>query len=414
MVMDFKTLVILCEDELISREYASMHYRKIRTEWDRVNQWMKEHQYTDFSESIGFAYCDEVFGDHILTENISRKNQIRLRAVRMLISYQKEGDFEFRTPRVERIFSGDIGETIELYLLYARNVLSLSSKTIRNKEQYLYELHAFLNERGLSLDDLNVDIVEGFFASMGYSLASRHNSGSTLRIFLRYAYDNGLTKNDCSIFVLADNYKKHCKIPTTYEESEISSLIASVERSSAIGKRDYLILLLAAEYGWRTKDIVSFRFNQIDWDKNIIHFNQSKTDIPVEYPLLSSVGNAIIDYLKHGRPKTDAEEIIVAADTAKKGQPLSSPTVHSIVSKYMSKANIKNWKAKKHGAHSLRHSLATNMLKKNISMPVISTVMGHQSTETTKLYLSVDVEKLRQCPLPMPELHSAHFRWEVQ
>lgn len=249
---------------------------------------------------------------------------------------------------------------------------------------------------------------------MGYSLASRHNCGSALRIFLRYAYDNGLTKKDCSIFVLADNYKKHCRIPTTYEQSEISSMIASVERSSAIGKRDYLILLLAAEYGWRTKDIISFRFNQIDWDKNIIHFNQSKTGILVEYPLLSSVGNAIIDYLKHGRPKTNAEEIIVAADTAKKGQPLSPPTVHSIVSKYMRKANIKNWKSKKHGAHSLRHSLATNMLKNNVSIPVISTVMGHQSTETTKVYLSVDVEKLRQCPLPMPELHSTHFRWEVQ
>lgn len=99
---------------------------------------MEEHQYTGFSEPIGFAYCDEVFGGHILTENISKKNQIRLRAVRMLISYQKDGDFEFRTPRVERIFSGDIGETIELYLLYIKNVLYLSSKTIRNKEQYGY------------------------------------------------------------------------------------------------------------------------------------------------------------------------------------------------------------------------------------------------------------------------------------
>lgn len=414
MVTNFKKLVVLCEDELIDREYASIQYWKIKTEWDRLNQWMEEHQYTDFSESIGFSYCDEAFGDHILTEKISIKDQTRLRAVRMLISYQKDGDFEFRTPRVERIFSGDIGETIELYLLYIKNVLYLSSKTIRNKEQYLHQFHIFLNERGLSLNDLNVDIAEGFFVSMGYSLASRHNCGSALRIFLRYAYDNGLTKKDCSIFVLADNYKKHCRIPTTYEQSEISSMIASVERSSAIGKRDYLILLLAAEYGWRTKDIISFRFNQIDWDKNIIHFNQSKTGIPVEYPLLSSVGNAIIDYLKHGRPKTNAEEIIVAADTAKKGQPLSPPTVHSIVSKYMRKANIKNWKSKKHGAHSLRHSLATNMLKNNVSMPVISTVMGHQSTETTKVYLSVDVEKLRQCPLPMPELHSTHFRWEVQ
>lgn len=413
MVTDFKKLVLLCEDELISREYASRHLQKIKDEWDKLGHWMKEHQFEEFSESIGFSYCNEVFGSHILTGDISKRQQERLRAVRMLISYQKLEDFEFRTPRVERIFSGAIGKAMELYLSYARNILNLSNETIRNKEHYLYEFHVFLNEHTLSLNDLSIDIIEDFFASMGYSLASRHNGGSTLRIFLRYAYDNKLTEKDCSIFVLADNYKKHCKIPTTYDEAEVSRIIASVERSSAIGKRDYLILLLAAEYGWRTKDIVNFRFNQIDWDKNVIHFSQSKTNIPVEYPLLSSVGNAIIDYLKHGRPKTDAEEIIVAADSVRKGQPLSPPTVHSIVSKYMNRANIKNWKIKKHGAHSLRHSLATNMLKKNVSMPVISTVMGHQSTETTKVYLSVDAEKLRQCSLPMPELHSVHFR-EVQ
>lgn len=151
---------------------------------------------------------------------------------------------------------------------------------------------------------------------------------------------------------MKDNYNRHCKIPTTYDEDEIRRIIASVERSSATGKRDYLILLLAAEYGWRSNDIVNFRFSQTDWDKNVIRFSQHKTGIPVEYPLLSSVGNAIIDYLKHGRPITDSEEIIVSAESAKKGRPLSPTTVHCIVTKYMRKADIKNWKNKKHGPHS--------------------------------------------------------------
>jgi site-specific recombinase XerD len=209
---------------------------------------------------------------------------------------------------------------------------------------------------------------------------------------------------------MCDNYNKRCKIPTTYDEEEIRRMIASVERSSGTGKRDYLILLLAAEYGWRSSDIVGFRFSQIDWDKNIIRFSQHKTNIPVEFPLLSSVGKAIIDYLKHGRPVTVSEEIIVSAESAKRGRPLSSPTVHSIVAKYMHKANIKNWKSKKHGPHSLRHSLATNMLKKNVSMPIISIVLGHQDTESTKIYLKIDLEKLRQCPLSMPRINSKHYK----
>jgi site-specific recombinase XerD len=76
----------------------------------------------------------------------------------------------------------------------------------------------------------------------------------------------------------------------------------------------------------------------------------------------------------------------------------------------MRKASITGWKEKKHGAHSLRHSLATNMLKKNVSLPVISTVLGHQTTETTKIYLKVDSNNLRSCTLKMPIISTPYFR----
>lgn len=345
-----------------------------------------------------------------MAEKLTHGERIRLRAVRMLTSYQKDGDFEFRAPQVERIFHGSTGMEISLYLSYLRNVQHLSESTIRNKEQYLYEFFCYMEKHSIALDNIGIEVMEDFFVSMDYSLASRHNCSSTLRIYFRYAHDNGLTAKDNSIFVLRDNYNKRCKIPTTYNEDEICRIIASVDRSSVTGKRDYLILLLASEYGWRSSDIVGFRFSQIDWDKNLIRFNQHKTGMPVEYPLLSSIGNAIIDYLKHGRPVTDSEEIIVSAESAKKGRPLSTPTVHSIVAKYMHRANIKDWKSKKHGPHSLRHSLATNMLKKNVSMPIISTILGHQDTESTKVYLKVDVEKLKQCPLSMPRICSKYYR----
>lgn len=410
MVTNVKILISLCEDELNSREYAAIYHGRIKEEWENIDNWMKSRNYTDFSESIGFRYCDETLDTHIFVDRLTHSEQIRLRAIRMLTSYQKDGDFEFRTPRIERNFYGHTGNEIRLYLSYLRNVRNLSENTIRNKEHYLYDFFCYLEKHSLTLDNLCIEVMEDFFCSMNYSLASRHNCSSTLRIYFRYIHDNNITDKDNSVFVLADNYNRHCKIPTTYTEDEISKIIASIERSSPTGKRDYLILLLAAEYGWRSSDIVNFRFNQIDWDKNIISFRQHKTDIPVEYPLLSSIGNAIIDYLKYGRPITSSKEIIVSAESAKKGHPLSTPTIHSIVTKYMRKANIKNWKNKKHGPHSLRHSLATNMLKKNISMPIISTVLGHQNTETTKVYLKVDIEKLQQCPLSMPGMYSKYYR----
>jgi site-specific recombinase XerD len=84
--------------------------------------------------------------------------------------------------------------------------------------------------------------------------------------------------------------------------------------------------------------------------------------------------------------------------------------MHSIVSRYMREANIAYWKEKRHGPHSLRHSLATNMLKKGVSMPVISTVLGHQRTETTNIYLKVDVERLALCAIPIPPVASPIYK----
>ena len=199
-------------------------------------------------------------------------------------------------------------------------------------------------------------------------------------------------------------------VPSTYTEDEIKQMINSIGRSSAKGKRDYLVLLLAAEYGWRASDITSFKLTDIDWVNNKISIVQYKTGIPVEFPLLASIGNAVIDYLKHGRPAGYVDVIIVNHENTHKGQKLASPTIHSIVSQAMSNAKIANWKNKKHGPHSLRHSLATNMLKQNVAIPIISTILGHQNTEATKIYIGIDIAKLRLCSLPVPPLKSIYFQ----
>lgn len=412
MVTDFEELVALCDEELKHREYESKYYLRITSQWDALREWLKNKEISEFSEEIGNRYCDEMFGTHLMPRRSPASFREKLRAVRMLISYQRNGDFEFRCPSVKYVFEGSIGEAAIKYLDYCRNDLVLAKKTIENKRIYLHDFCKYLNVNNLHADALSIETAENFFSSMSYSLASRHNAARNIKIFLRFVFDHGYSEKDDSVYIRPDNYKKNCKLPTTYEEDEIKKLIASVERASAIGKRDYLILLLAVEYGWRAKDITKFSFEDIDWDKNVIRFNQHKTDVSVEFPLLSTVGNAIIDYLRHSRPETDVPEIIVSLENANKGKPLSSPTIHSVVTKYMKRAGIKDWQKKKHGPHAMRHSLATNLLKKNVAMPIISTVMGHQRPETTSVYLSVDYDKLKQCALPMPPLRSPFYSRE--
>src|SRR4030042_4726395 len=169
---NFKALISLCQDELNCREYATVYYGRIKAEWENLSNWMKLHNYIDFSESIGFQYCDETLNTHIFVDRLTRSEQILLRAVRMPTSYQKNSDFEFRTPHVERIFYGNTGNEMFLYLSYLRNIQHLSENTIRNKEHYLYEFFCYLEKHLLTLDNLSIEIIENFFKSMNYSLAS--------------------------------------------------------------------------------------------------------------------------------------------------------------------------------------------------------------------------------------------------
>jgi len=409
MITDVKQLITECTLELKDRQYKKNYADIITSYWNDLSEWMQAQYIQVFTEDVANQYCDATIGTHLIVPNMPLQDKQCLRSARMLVSYQKHGEFEFRSPRVEYRFEGEKGNLILDFLDYATNKLGRATTTIDEYRMVLHKFYCYMDTNEFEISVINVDVVQDFLNNCCDTVGARHSYSNSLRQFLRYLYAVNYTENDFSIYVLPDNYNRHSSIPTTYSEDEIKRIIEGPDRSSSIGKRDYLILLLAGEYGWRSSDITHFCLNQIDWDNNVIRFEQQKTGVPVEFPLLSSVGNAIIDYLKHGRPDSDCPEVILSAERSKKPSPLKSPTIHSVVTQYMKKANISGWKEKKHGAHSLRHSLASNLLKRNTSLPIISTVLGHQSTETTKIYLKVDTENLRKCCIPMVELSSPYY-----
>ena len=410
MVTDVNELIRICTKELEDRQYRPDYVRLLAGYWETLAQWMETTTIAAFTETAANQYCDLHIGSHVLSEEMDLKDKQHLRAIRMLVSYQKDGEFEFRSPRREYVFSGDAGSLMLEFFDYAANELHRAATTVYSYQYTLDMFNSYLEQEGMLVNDITIDVIEKFLKEHSATAGVRHTHANSLRQFFRYLYHRHYTEADLSVYVLPDNFNRHSNIPTTYTEEEIRRIIDAPDRSSAIGKRDYLVLLLAAEYGWRSADITGFRLDQIDWERNVISFDQQKTGTPVEYPLLSSVGNAVIDYLRHGRPVSDRPEVILSAEKSKNGTPLKSPTIHSIVSRYMKAAAITGWKEKKHGAHSLRHSLATNLLKKNVSLPVISTVLGHQTTETTKIYLKVDTDSLRACTLKMPGISTPYFR----
>lgn len=408
---NIKRLILFCREEMEMRDYSEDYKCRVSRAWDALIEWMDNHHIDEFKPEIGNTFLDEKVGTHLPGKDLVKSQKVCVRAVRMLISLQTKGYIEEHSPTTEHIFTGELGKLILRYLDYMVNVLKRKESTVSSAEYYLFLFYSFLVSHGYDISNLSFDIIENFHREQGYSLPTLHNSAGIIRLFLRFLYESGISEQDYAVYVVPDNYCiREGKLPSTYSEEEIRTVLSYVDRSSAIGKRDYLILILAAEYGWRNGDIRHFRLDQIDWDRNEIRFCQGKTGNPVAFPLLSAVGNAIIDYLKNGRPLTDAPEVILSVKPSRKSKTLSVSVVSSVAAKYFGKSGLSALNARHRGTHAFRHSLASNMLGRDVPLPVISGVLGHSSTETTKTYLKVDFKQLKRCALPMPANHSPFYQ----
>lgn len=211
---------------------------------------------------------------------------------------------------------------------------------------------------------------------------------------------------DFSQIIPKDGYVNQPKLPSTFTDEEISALLASVDRGNARGKRDYAMLLLAVKLGLRASDICELTFSNLIWERSVIQLNQYKTGKALELPLLPETSNAIVDYLKHGRPVSTDNHCFIHI-----GAPyerIHTSDLGNMVRKYMTQAKI-NYSKRKHGPHSLRHSFASALLRAKITLPLISEALGHTALNSTMEYLRIDVEALRRCALEVPLVYASFY-----
>ena len=151
---------------------------------------------------------------------------------------------------------------------------------------------------------------------------------------------------------------------------------------------------MAYRYGLRLSDIKKLTLENIDWNLKTITIIQSKNKREITLPLLPDVYSAIIDYIQNARPATTERYVIVNS----KGNYFGTNNFYDEIQKILQKANL-NILNKKKGIHSLRHSLASRLLKENIPLPIISKVLDHANKSTTTIYTKIDENKLKQCCL---------------
>jgi site-specific recombinase XerD len=276
----------------------------------------------------------------------------------------------------------------------------MSLTRLRCYKRTLFQFLSYCSETTIhTVQEINLAVILRYINAIGAKREAAIDI-STLRSFMSYIFQQGHLAVDYSNKIPKYKSVQQSKLPSTYSQEEIQKLLLSVERSSAIGKRNYAIILIAARLGLRASDIAWLQFGNLHWDTCTLQIKQVKTGNELVLPLLPDVGNAIIDYLKYGRPESK-EPYVFLKDMPPHGYFPTSHPVTQIVQRAFRKAGI-NIKNKKFGPHALRHTLGFRMLEESTILPVISEVLGHESTESTRYYLRIDLKSMRQCVLDVP------------
>ena len=286
---------------------------------------------------------------------------------------------------------------LSAFCQWMRRLRGSAEVTLHQYSVYIRELLGQLGERPSRFDArrLRAFVLERSH-SWGPTVAQKCTTA--LRMFLRFLIAEGKCGVGLEAAIPTPAHWRLASLPRYLQPEEVECLIASCDQASAVEWRDRAILLLLARFGLRAGDIVQLRLSDIDWKGAWIHVC-GKGRRHTRLPLTQEVGDAIVTYLKKGRPRTNTDTLFVRCHAPFCA--FSSSAVSHIVDKAFRRAGVA--RPSRGAAHLLRHSLATSMLRQGASLEDIAPVLRHRSIETTQIYAKVDINALRQIAQPWPE-----------
>ncbi len=315
-----------------------------------------------------------------------------------LLEYLRDHDEIAAAPqRIDRTPAAGLTRDFEAFLHSERG---LSTSTVVS---YLPVVRRFLDElfgrKALHLEQLRPRDLHGFVLREVQRVSRSHGKGAVagLRSFLRFLLQRGAIQTDlaCTLPGVATWRLSH--LPKSLPHEEVEQLLACCDRSTPTGKRDYAILLLLARLGLRGGEVLAMTLEDLDWERSEIVV-RGKGQRLERLPLPAEVGAALACYLCDVRPARATRRVFIRMKAPLQG--LAGPSaICCIVRRALRRAGL-NPELK--GAHLLRHSLATDLLRRGASLGEIGQLLRHRAPTTTQIYAKVDIAALRGIALPWP------------
>lgn len=386
-------------DEYTSRltaaGYTALSIRNYRDSIAHFGTWMQRKGLTvvDINETVITAFAQH----HCSCPGGRRHKRVSRRYVGRVAQFLRylieQGVVDI--PAVEA------GDRRPVHLVLFRDWMlrhrGLSVRTLDGHERLILALLPIL---GNEPADYNVATVRDAISTQAkrYSLSTVKASATALRAYLRFLASEGYCRAGLEMAVPTFPQWKLSALPRYLPTDELERVLTTCDQRPYYGLRDRAILLLLARLALRAGDIVSMRLEDIDWSEGtlLVHGKGRRTDL---LPIPQETGDAMLVYLEQARPPVAIREVFLCAKAPYRAFP-SSGVVSGIVRAALKRAGITNPPSQ--GAHLLRHSAATAMLRAGATLEAVGTVLRHRSVDTTAHYAKVDLAMLRPIAQPWP------------
>ena len=394
--------------QLEKLRYSRRSLRRYRTIWRHLIEFSHQRELGDeFSEDLAARFVDayRIRDDETVEPRDGWRRHIVF-GVKVLADFASEGRIERSRTDMQKVrIPPAMKKPLRDYEQYCRDRRYLRPTTLYERIREIAIFLDFLGSRSLkTLDQIQPADLTAFVASrprLRPKTVSR--IVSDVRSFLQFLTLRGILPRDLSDVLPKIRVPRDAIIPSVWDSELVLRLLKVVDRSSPKGKRDYAILLLACRLGLRVGDIRTLTLDNLNWEAATLEITQSKTHAPLRLPLTEEVGEALIDYLRSGRPQTDRREVFLKLNPP--FAPFSQDThFYYIITYWKQLAGIRFPTQHRHGLHSLRHTLATQLLQAETPFHVISEILGHATMASTLIYAKANVEALRSAALDTEEV----------
>ena len=375
-------------DQLKSEGYAKETLHNYVSRLPPIQNYMRDNGIEEYTPDVGLNYYKDYLVRH--HPGAVQKREIFASILR-LNDYCSGSDYDRRhlfcePPSIPESFSVDVQSFFS-----SPQIITVHKRTINRRTKALARFLTKCDRCGLS----NAKAITPYTVIIACKDVPDIDDWITIRQFLRFLAEEGVTENDLSTFV--PKGRRERAVPSTYSIEEIQLIESVVDRSTYQGKRDYVVLLMADRLAIRAGDIAGMKLKNLDFVTESISFMQGKTNNEVALPMIPELKEALEIYLE----EANTEDGYLFHSLYAPFYRLQNSAIYSIVNRYFRLVEIDTFR-KKHGPHSLRASVSTSMINDDVPYEAVKEVLGHTSPNAIRDYAKNDIEKLRRCAIPVP------------